>query len=122
MHAISEKDDTVAKFWRDNEQAFQATLAHILMRAKELKILKVGMVSVDGTKIDANASKVKSLGYDWIKVLRAKLEKNIAELMARTETTNSSDNDDGLSLPEEMAWRQTLKAKLDAAAKRVEKT
>ena len=113
--------DTIAKFRRDNEQAFQAAFAHILMLAKELNILKIGMVSIDGTKIDANASKIKSLRYDRIDVLRAKLEEDIAELMARAEAADNSDSDDGLSLPEEIARRQTLKAKLDAAAKRLEK-
>ena len=113
--------DTIAKFRRDNEQAFQAAFAHILLLAKEMNILKVGMVSVDGTKIDANASKIKSLRYDRIEALRAKLEEDIAELMARAEAADNSDSDDGLSLPEEIARRQSLKAKLDAAAKRLEK-
>ena len=111
--------DTIAKFRRENATAFQAAFAHILMLAKELNILKIGMVSVDGTKIDANASKIKSLRYDRIEALREKLEEDIAELMARAEAADHTDSDDGLSLPDEIARRQTLKAKLDAAAKRL---
>jgi len=112
--------DTIAKFRRENAEAFQTAFAHILLLAKEVNILKVGMVSVDGTKVDANASKIKSLRYDRIEVLREKLEQDIAELMAKADAADNTDSDDGLSLPDEIARRQTLKAKLDAAAKRLE--
>jgi transposase len=112
--------DTIAKFRRDNGAAFQAAFGQILLLAKELNILKVGMVSIDGTKIDANASKIKSLRYDRIETLRAKLEADIAALMAQAEAADQSDRPDGLSLPDEIARRQTLKDKLDAAAARLE--
>ena len=82
--------------------------------------MKVGMVSVDGTKIDANASKIKSIRYDRIEVLRARLEADIAELMAQAQAADSVDIPDGLSLPDEIARCQNLKDKLDAAAKRLE--
>jgi transposase len=112
--------DTIAKFRRDNAAAFQAAFAHILLLAKELNILKVGMVSVDGTRIDANASKIKSLRYDRIEVLRTKLEADIADLVAQAEAADQDAATDGLSLPDEIARRQSLKDKLDAAAKRLE--
>jgi transposase len=112
--------DTIAKFRRDNRQAFQAAFAQILLLAKELNILHVGMVSVDGTKIDANASKIKSLRYDRIEVLRTRLEADIADLVAQAQAADQLDIPDGLSLPDEIARRQSLKDKLDAAAKRLE--
>lgn len=112
--------DTIARFRRDNASAFQTAFAQILLLAKELNILKVGMVSVDGTKIDANASKIKSLRYDRIEVLRAKLEADIADLMAKAQAADCVDVPDGLNLPDEIARRQNLKDKLDAAAKRLE--
>lgn len=111
--------DTIAKFRRENASAFESAFAQILLLAKELNILKVGMVSIDGTKIDANASKIKSLRYDRIEVLRAKLQSDIAELVARAEAADNTDVEDGLSLPGEITRRQNLKAKLDTAAKRL---
>jgi hypothetical protein len=45
---------------------------------------------------------------------------DIAELMAKAETADSAYEDDGLSLPDEITRRETLKRKLDAAAKRLE--
>ena len=112
--------DTIAKFRRENGPAFQAAFAHILLLAKQLGLLQVGTVSIDGTKIDANASKIKSPRYDRIQALRAKLEKDIARLVAQAEAADRAPGDDGLSLPEEIARRETLKAKLDAAAARLE--
>jgi len=76
--------------------------------------------SIDGTKIDANASKIKSLRYDRIEALRTKLDADIAELMTQAKTADQTDRPDGLSLPDEIARRQNLKDKLDAAAKRLE--
>lgn len=113
--------DTIAKFRRDNGPAFEAAFTQVVLLARELGLLKVGMVSVDGTKIDANASKIRSLRYDRICALREKLASDIAELVAKAEAADDADTDDGLSLPEEITRREQLKAKLDAAAKRLEK-
>ena len=77
-------------------------------------------MSVDGTKIDANASKIKSIRYDRIQVLRAKLSEDIAQLIAQAETADNTLHDDGLSLPQEITRREALKAKLDQAAARLE--
>ena len=112
--------DTIAKFRRDNGAAFQTAFTQILLLARELNILKVGMVSVDGTKFDANASKIKSLRYDRIEVLRAKLEADIADLVQEAEAADQAAVPDGLLLPDEIGRRQNLKDKLDAAAKRLE--
>jgi hypothetical protein len=79
--------------------------------ASEAELLKVGTVSVDRTRIDANATKICSIRYDRIQELRAKLAKDIAVLTAKAK-------DDGLSLPGEFARREMLKAKLDAASAR----
>ena len=112
--------DTIAKFRRDNAAAFQVAFTQILLLAREVNILKVGMVSIDGTKIDANASKIKSLRYDRIEALRTRLDADIAELMTQAQAADQTDRSDGLSLPDEIARRQKLKDKLDAAAKRLE--
>ena len=112
--------DTIAKFRRDNGSAFAAAFEQVLLLASEAGLLKVGTVSVDGTKIDANAAKVKSIRYDRIQALREKLAEDIAALMAKAEAADAEAEDDGLSLPAEIARREALKAKLDAAAERLE--
>ena len=112
--------DTIAAFRRENAEAFAAAFAQVLLLAKELGLLKLGTVSIDGTKIDANASKIRSVRYDRAKALREQLDKDIAALMARAEAADAADAPDPQVLPEEIARRQALRDKLDAACARLE--
>jgi transposase len=112
--------DTIATFRRENAEAFAAAFAQVLLLARELKLLKLGMVSIDGTKIDANASKIRSVRYDRAKALREQLDQDIAELMARAEAADAEDAPDPQALPEEIGRRQALRDKLDAACARLE--
>lgn len=112
--------DTICAFRRNNAEAFGAAFLEILLLAKELKLLKVGMVSTDGTKLDANASKHQSLRYDRAKELRTQLQADITDLMAKAETADTVDGDDPQALPEEIARREKLKAKMDAACAHLE--
>jgi len=112
--------DTIASFRRENLEAFSAAFAHVLLIAKEMKLLTLGTVSIDGTKIDANASKIKSVRYDRAKALRERLAEDIAALTARAEAADIEDIDDVQALPAEIARREVLKAKLDEACARLE--
>ncbi len=111
--------DTIAVFRRQNRAAFEAAFLDILLMARQAGLLRVGTVSVDGTKIDANASKLRSVRYDRAKDLRAKLAADIAALTKKAEAADAQD-DDPQSLPKELARREALKAKLDAACERIE--
>jgi len=111
--------DTIAVFRRQNLAAFEAAFLDILLMARQAGLLRVGTVSVDGTKIDANASKLRSVRYDRAKDLRAKLAADIAALTKKAEAADAQD-DDPQSLPKELARREALKAKLDAACERIE--
>lgn len=113
--------DTICKFRRENAAAFSESFLQVLLMARELKLLKIGTVSVDGTKIDANASKHRSVRYDRAGALVDQLKLDIAELMARAEQADSSGVEDPQALPEEIARREVLRDKLDAACKRLEK-
>ena len=112
--------DTIATFRRENLAAFTAAFAHVLLIAKEMGLLTLGTVSIDGTKIDANASKIKSLRYDRAKALRERLAEDIAALTAQAEAADIEDAEDGQALPAEIARREVLKAKLDEACARLE--
>ena len=74
--------DTICTFRRRNEEAFSAAFLEVLLLAQELKLLKLGIVSVDGTKLDANASTHKSGRYDRAQDLRKQLQADIEGLMA----------------------------------------
>jgi transposase len=111
--------DTIAVFRRANKAAFEAAFLHVLLLARESGLLRVGTVSIDGTKIDANASKMRSVRYDRAKELRAKLAADIAVLTAQAEAADTHDADPQ-ALPAEVARREALAAKLDAACARLE--
>jgi hypothetical protein len=78
------------------------------------------MVSVDGTKIDASASITKSVRYDRAKQLVEQLKLDIAELMQQAENADGSGEVDPQALPQEIARREALRDKLDAACKTLE--
>ena len=63
----------------------------MLLLAREMGLLRLGTVSIDGTKIDANASKIRSLRYDRAQALREKLAADIAELTAKAEAADAED-------------------------------
>ena len=111
--------DTIASFRRTNKPAFEAAFLQVLLLAREMGLLRLGTVSIDGTKIDANASKIRSLRYDRARALRAKLAADIAALTAKAEAADAEDIDPQ-ALPAEIARREALKAKLDAACARLE--
>jgi hypothetical protein len=66
--------DTIVTFRRENKAAIEAAFLQVLLLAKETGLLKVGNVSIDGAKIDANASRAKSLRSDRAKELRERIE------------------------------------------------
>jgi transposase len=111
--------DTICRFRRENFAAFEEAFLQVLTIAKELKILKVGTVSVDGTKIDANANIHKSVRYDRATELRAQLKLEIAELLKTAEGADVAGEKDS-KLPEEIAHREKLLTKMDAACERLE--
>lgn len=111
--------DTIAVFRTSNKAAFEAAFLQILLLARETGLLRLGTVSIDGTKIDANASKIRSIRYDRACELRAKLGADIADLTAQAEAADA-EGQDLQALPAELGRREALKAKLDAACERME--
>jgi transposase len=112
--------DTICAFRRENAAAFAVCFLKVLELARELKLLKVGTISVDGTKIDANANKHRSVRYDRACALREQLRLEIAELMRKAEVADAADETDPQALPAELARREALKTQLDAACERLE--
>ena len=111
--------DTIAVFRTTNKTAFEASFLQILLLARETGLLRLGIVSIDGTKIDANASKIRSVRYDRACELRTQLAADIAHLTAQAEAADAEGHDPQ-ALPADLARRETLKAKLDAACKRMQ--
>ena len=112
--------DTIATFRRENFAAVGESFLQVLLLAKELKLLKVGLVSVDGSKFDANASKHRSVTYERAGELIDQLKLEIADLLGRAEAADGSGEEDPQALPKEIARREALRDRLDAARRRLE--
>ena len=112
--------DTIATFRRENFAAVSESFLQVLLLAKELKLLKVGLVSVDGSKVKASASKHRSVSYARAGELIDQLELEIADLLGRAEAADAGGAEDPQALPEEIARRAALRDQLDAARCRLE--
>ena len=85
--------DTICKFRRENFAAVEEAFLEVLLLARELKLLRVGTVSVDGTKVDANANPRNSIRYDRAEALREVLREEIGELLGRAESADAEGAD-----------------------------
>jgi len=112
--------DTICAFRRKNLGAIAEAFVDVLELARELKILKLGTISLDGTHIKANASKDKNVTYERAAELRQQLRLDIDELMKQAEAADISE-EDAQKLPEEIKRRQKLLTKMDAACAQLEK-
>src|SRR3546814_16308191 len=81
--------DTIASFRRENADAIAAAFAEVLLLARELGLLKLGMVWIDGSKIAASASKIHPVRHDRAQGRRAPLAGDIDELRPRGAATEA---------------------------------
>ena len=103
--------DTIATFRKRFLKDLKALFTQILLIAHEMGVLKLGSVSLDGTKIKANASKHHALSWDYARKLEKQLKAEITELLDKARQADKHDLPEGMSIPEELARRQ---ARLDA--------
>jgi hypothetical protein len=89
--------------------------------AREMGYLKkVGNISVDGTKIHANASRHSAVSYKRAAEMIAEAEKEVGELLAKAEEADSRPLEAGLTIPEEIRRREDRKAALEGAKREME--
>jgi hypothetical protein len=111
----------IATFRRRFLKEIEALFVKVLEVAREMGLLKVGTVALDGTKIHANASRHSALSYEHATTIEAQLKAEVAELMARAEAADRAEVvADGMSIPEELAFREARLAKLGAAKAKIE--
>src|SRR5919202_1643169 len=86
-----------------------------LLLAREMGVLQLGTVALDGTKIQANASRHSALSYAHAGQIEAQLRAEVAALLAKAEAADGADLPDGLSIPEELARREQRLAEIARA-------
>src|SRR6516225_3141285 len=112
--------DTICSFRRENEKLIAKFFVRVLELARELKLLQMGTISVDGTQLKANASKYRGVSYERAGQLINQLEEEVKELLLKAERADSQGEMDPARVPEQIAKRQELKAKLEAARHQLE--
>lgn len=114
--------DSICKFRRENKELIESAFHQVLECAARANILKVGdiTVSVDGTKILANASKHSAMSHGHACEQMKLLEEEIAQLLAKAEAADSTPLQDGLSIPEEVRRREDRVAKIKKAVEVIE--
>jgi transposase len=114
--------DTIAAFRNRMKDALDKIFLQILLIAHALGVLKLGTVSLDGTKMKANASKHKAFSYGHACKLEEQLKKEIEELQAQSRMIDQAEeNKAELDIPEEIRRREERLAKIEAAKKEIEK-
>src|SRR6266403_1589639 len=112
--------DTIATFRRRFLKEIEGLFVQVLALAREMGMLKMGTVALDGTKIHANASRHSAVSYEHAGKIEAQLKAEVAELLARAEAADKADAPDGMSIPEELARREDRLAKLAEARAKIE--
>lgn len=118
--------DTIASFRRRFIEQIKPLFRQVLAICREMGHLKVGHVSVDGTKIKADASKHQAMSWAGACRLEERLEAEVEELLRLAEEADQADDaaPEDVSIPEELSRREDrlkfireIKAKIEARAK-----
>jgi hypothetical protein len=98
--------DTIANFRKRFLKEVSALFAQILGVAHQMGVLKLGKVSLDGTKVHANASKHSALSWEHACKIEAQLKAEVEQLMRLAQEADQAEIPDGVSVPEELARRE----------------
>lgn len=103
---------TVSDFRKRHGKALSDLFGQVLRLCKKAGLVKLGRVAVDGTKIQANASKHKAMSYGRMKSAEEALQREADELLRRAEQTDEDEDrrhgkdKRGDELPDELAHRE----------------
>lgn len=111
--------DTIAAFRRRFLKEIEGLFVQVLLLAREMGVLKLGTVGLDGTKIHANASRHSALSDEHAGKIEAQLKAEVSELMAKAEAADQADVPDGMSIPDELARREERLRKLAEARAKI---
>jgi transposase len=116
---------TISDFRKIHIATLQGLFEQVLEMALEVGAVKVGRVTVDGTKVKANASKHKAMSYGRMQEKQQQLKEEVKQLLEQAEAADAEEDhrhgsQRGDELPEELRRRETRLAKIKLAKKAVE--
>ena len=117
---------TLCEFRRRHLADFQTLFVEVVRLAQELGLARLGKLSVDGTKVRANASKRKAMSYDRMQAEEQRLESEIEALLRKADAVDEAEDSRlgaevrGDDLPAELRRREARLAAIREAAARLE--
>jgi hypothetical protein len=112
--------DTISNFRKRFLPEIESYFTQLLLIANRVGCLKLGTVSLDGTKIHANASKHSALSYEHACKLEAQLHEEVGKLLKMAEAADNTPIPDGLDIPAELSRREERMAVIRAAKDEIE--
>jgi len=113
--------DTIATFRKRFLPLLTPLFVQILLIAQQMGCLKLGKVSLDGTKIKANASKHRALSWKYACKLEKQLKAEVIDLLRQAEEADRSAKPDGLDIPAELARREERLSAIATAKTEIER-
>jgi len=117
---------TISDFRKIHLAALQGLFVQVLRLCKQAGLVKVGLVSLDGSKVKANASRHKAMSYEYMQKEEQRLKQEIAALLSQAESTDAAEDElhgrefRGDELPEALARRASRLAKIQEARRALE--
>jgi len=116
---------TISDFRKIHIETLEQLFEQVLAMALECGSIKLGRVSLDGTKLKANASKHKAMSYGRMKEKQQQLKAEVKQLLEQAEAADEAEDRQygsqrGDELPEELRRRETRLAKIKEAKKILE--
>jgi transposase len=116
---------TISDFRKIHIETLQGLFEQVLSMALECGAIQLGRVSLDGTKLKANASKHKAMSYGRMKEKQEQLKAEVKQLLDQAAAADETEDRQyggrrGDELPEELRRRETRLAKIKEAKKAVE--
>jgi len=117
---------TISDFRKLHLAELEGLFVQVLRLCQEAGLVKLGHVSLDGTKVKANASRHKAMSYGRMKEEEKRLRKEIRDLLNRAETTDAEEDERygrdrrGDELPEELSRRKDRLKKIREARQALE--
>jgi transposase len=117
---------TLARFREMHCAEFQALFVQVVRIARAAGMVAMGMLAIDGSRVNANASKHKAMSYGRMQAADAQLTREIAAITERARGVDAAEDAEvgpdfrGDELPAELQRRDTRRAKIREAMARLE--
>lgn len=113
---------TIRDFRAFHLKELSELFVQVVRLAREMGLVKLGTIAVDGTKVKANASRHKAMSYGHMVKAEAELKAQIDALLQRAKQADEAEkNEPELDIPAEIARREARLAAIGEARQRLEK-